>query len=101
MGGVADFHQLPRRDYILQPSLQIWTLNKDTAYVANQTDEVTLKYSGFTFNIKLIICSNPFNLFSPLLSILEKVKQLDPNTTRPQSLLLQNIEKILSLILLI
>ena len=39
---MAYFQQLPRRDYNLQLSLQIWTLNKDTAYVANQTDEVTL-----------------------------------------------------------
>ena len=39
---MVDFQLLPRRDYILLLSLQIWTLNKDTAYVANQTDEVTL-----------------------------------------------------------
>ena len=39
---MADFQLLPRRDYNLQLSLQIWTLNKDTAYVANQTDKVTL-----------------------------------------------------------
>ena len=39
---MTDFQLLPRRDYNLQLSLQIWTLNNDSAYVANQTDKVTL-----------------------------------------------------------